>query len=105
MFECHGYTVRLCGELDMSAVPAMRQAVHAALVARPRAVRLDMSAVVFVDACAIGALVELARDAGVAGSRLELAGVSGRVRRILAMLDMDGFLALAAEPFASAPPD
>lgn len=50
---------------------------------------LDMTQVTFIDSTGIGALVELMRVADLQGARVEIAGRSARVERVLEATGLD----------------
>ena len=62
------------------------------LGAGERKVLLDMSTVTYVDSATIGCLMDLYRQATVAGGALKLAGVQKRVETMLTMTGAHNFL-------------
>ncbi len=69
-------------------------AVTALLEAGDRKILLDLSAVTYVDSATIGCLMDLYRQATVAGAELRLAGVQKRVETMLSMTGAHNFLQL-----------
>jgi anti-sigma B factor antagonist len=55
--------VRLAGELDIAAVPAITRAIGRATAMGVRSVRIDLTAVTFLDSSGLGAIVAGWRDA------------------------------------------
>jgi anti-anti-sigma factor len=80
-------SIRVKGELDMAATPALTEAIRAA-AATPRIV-LDLSGVTFLDSSAIGALVASGREVGEGGGRLSIGPRSDIVNRVLEITGLD----------------
>lgn len=75
--------IRLCGELDIANAVELGAELDAHLAAGRRVIRVDASAVEFIDSTAVGALVTAnARCRELHGS-LILTGVRGPLRRLL----------------------
>lgn len=94
-------TVVVSGELDLATVPQL-----SAVVAEHRGARLlvlDLNAVSFIDSTGVRLLIEADRAAAGAGSRLVVLAGDGPVRRVLALCELDGRLALAVDHPSSAP--
>jgi anti-sigma B factor antagonist len=85
-------TVALDGEIDIATCPAVRESLTAAISAGNVRLAVDMSAVSFIDAGGIGALVAAANAARSAGGGLSLVAPSWQVRRLLDVLQMDQVL-------------
>jgi len=84
VFPRAGDAVLLAGELDLAVDPALRESVHAALAERgSNVVILDLAGVSFMDAHALGTLLELHDEARAAGRDLHLRNVPAPVRRLL----------------------
>jgi anti-sigma B factor antagonist len=71
------------GEVDMSTVPALRQAVHEALDAEPRAVVVDLSGLSFCGSAGVVALIEAKAHADSRGVGFGTAGGRPIMRRVL----------------------
>jgi anti-sigma B factor antagonist len=84
--------VALGGDLDIAAVPAVRERLLGLL--RPGASRLviDMSAVRYADASGLGALVSTRRRAVLLGGTLRLAALQPEVARVLTALGLSRHL-------------
>ncbi|WP_313886279.1 STAS domain-containing protein [Amycolatopsis viridis] len=78
----HAIVVRLAGELDLATVPRLRQALAAALAERPALLVVDLSAVEFLAAAAIGELVS-ARQGGRGATPIRLVATRAAIRRPL----------------------
>ena len=83
----------LAGEIDCRAHDALRDAVDNALAGHPAEVRIDLSAVTFMDGGGAGILSTGYRKATSAGVHLVVANPRRLVRRVLAVLDLLGTLA------------
>jgi RNA polymerase sigma-B factor len=76
-------TVAIAGEVDRDSAHELRQAVLNGLARRPKTLDLDLSAVPFMDAAAIAALVCGHQESRRAAVELRLRGAQPHVRRIL----------------------
>jgi anti-sigma B factor antagonist len=79
----------VAGEIDLATAPELRRALSEVLADGSNEVTVDLSAVVFIDATGIGALVAAAHQAQGAGRRLSLRAPSHQVRRILEVIDLE----------------
>lgn len=77
--------VRASGEVDASTAPRLAAAIHAA----GPVVRLDLSAIDFLDSSGIGVLVEAHQQLDEDGGSLTIVAASAMVRRVL---DLSGML-------------
>jgi anti-sigma B factor antagonist len=86
--------VVLCaqGELDLATAPALRRALASAAAGEPVDLVVDLSGVTFVDASGLAALLESAHGLRSSGGELRLASPSCMLRRMLALLDLEGRL-------------
>ena len=80
-------SIRVKGELDMAATPALTEAIRGA-AGTPRIV-LDLSGVTFLDSSAIGALVASGRELDEGGGRLAIGQRSDIVNRVLEITGLD----------------
>ena len=87
--------VRLEGEIDAETGILVQDAVARVDPARHQSIELDLSAVTFVDSSGIGALVQARRVADGAGVRIVLVDPSHPVVRVLALVGLEGFFAVA----------
>ena len=77
--------VDVAGDLDVAAVPRMREQLHAALADRPARLVVDLTQCGFVDASALAMLLDVHRRAWRYGGVLTLRGCSPRVLRLLSL--------------------
>jgi anti-sigma B factor antagonist len=75
--------VSLAGEIDLSTVARLSNAVNAVLAEPPPRVVLDMAGVTFCDSQGLGTLVVLSRKATMAQSCLVLTNVGDFLLRVL----------------------
>jgi anti-sigma B factor antagonist len=73
------------GELDLAAGPVLRDALQQAINVAGAAVRVDLSAVTFVDSTALAIFVQAWRDASARQLAFHLSKPAPNVRRVLAM--------------------
>lgn len=74
--------VELSGELDIGAASTLRVAITDTLDEEPRDLRLDLSALTFVDAAGMQALARARAEAIVRGAQLEIEGWSWALDRV-----------------------
>ena len=77
--------VDVVGDLDLSAVPRMREQLHAHLEAKPARLVVDLTQCGFIDASALAMLLDVHRKAWRYGGVLTLRGCSPRVLRLLSL--------------------
>lgn len=87
--------VTLEGEIDAETRGLLDEAVACFEPGRHRRIELDLSAVTFVDSSGIGSLVEARRVADAAGAQILLVEPSHPVVRVLTLVGLDGYFALA----------
>lgn len=91
-----GSTARVIvsGEIDMAVTDALAASVLGALrTDGVRLVEVELSAVGFIDACGVGALLAARNDARGQGKSLVVCGARGLPRRVLEMTGVFGVLA------------
>ena len=83
-------TAAISGELDHHTAAAMRQQIDtAALSCRCRVLRLDFSALSFMDSSGIGLIMGRYRLMQSLGGCVRLQGVSGRLERMIRLAGLD----------------
>lgn len=87
--------IALRGELDFATAPTLTAELADCLSCGYRLVQLDMSGVSFLDCAALGVLVSAHRQYLEARGTLILAGVAGRVARLLALAELDKVLLIS----------
>lgn len=78
-----GTVLAVCGEVDVAAAPALREAIVRAVDARPARVVIDLAAVSFMDSSALGVLISGYKYAQGCGVAVLLAGPAPAVYRLL----------------------
>jgi anti-anti-sigma factor len=91
----------VAGEVDIATWPKLVRQLHTLLDAGERKVVVDMSAVEFIDASGIGALVGAACIARDAGGTIALARPSRAVLRLLDIMQLDDMLSVVANTEAA----
>jgi anti-sigma B factor antagonist len=82
--------VVVSGEIDVMSAAALRQTLLRALEEEASATLVvDLSAVAFIDASGVGALVDVANQAAARRRRLTVTRPSAAVRRIMTILGAD----------------
>jgi anti-sigma B factor antagonist len=88
--------VRLAGEIDILAGPAVERAVVRAVAMSVRTIVMDLSAVTFIDSTGLGALVAAYREAASHGRGFRIDNPS--TPAVARVLDTTGVGALSLEP-------
>jgi anti-anti-sigma factor len=83
--------IRFYGELDIAVRPLMRRVLSRMLDYSPCLIA-DLSAVEFIDACALGVLLTARHHAMKAGGSLTITAPSPAVTRLLGLLNLDAAL-------------
>lgn len=99
-FDERRAAVSVHGDLDVSTAAALWSVLQSHLTAGRRYLRVDLSAVKFIDAAAVTAIVEVHHEALYRRGRLVLAGVTATVAKVLSLTGVDGtlFIAGPAQP-------
>jgi anti-anti-sigma factor len=82
----------LAGEIDLANCGQIAADVEHLCRGPDRRVRIDLGAVTFIDAAAVGAFVRAYHRARALGCELVLRNVHGLPRRVLELLDLDTVL-------------
>ena len=88
----------VCDDLDRVNVARTRERLDAALAQKPARLVVDLSGCGFVDAGALGMLLDAHRRAARTGGVLVLRGCSARVLRLLSLTGLRRVFALEDEP-------
>ena len=84
--------VALTGEIDLSAVPAIRECAQALLTdALICGVEVDLSGATFIDSSGVGALIGGRQLATRQGKTCRIVGVQGRVAHVFAVMGLTDF--------------
>jgi anti-sigma B factor antagonist len=84
--------VSLAGEVDVSSVDVLRDALHDAIAREPALVVVDGAALTYLDSTGISCLVDARRDAQRRQATLVVRGTTGIVRRVLVVTGVDAML-------------
>jgi len=90
--------VRLQGELDMAATPALSRALDAAMDTRPHSLALDLNELTFVDSTGIRVLITACRRAGAQGCSFVLCSPQRAVLKALRLTGMDRLMVIEPGP-------
>jgi anti-sigma B factor antagonist len=82
-------TVTLCGELDVSTSPAVRDVLEEECARRPSVLKLDLVDVDFVDSSALHTFVIANKQLEPHGGVLRIVGVSEFIRRTFEITQLD----------------
>jgi anti-anti-sigma factor len=91
-------TLRLCGEIDMSTAPHLREATLSATRQCSTALHLDMADVAFMDSTGVEVLVATRRRIDREGGRLKVLNPSRQVLRVLEVTGIDRLFEIEAAP-------
>jgi anti-sigma B factor antagonist len=90
--------LRLVGELDVSTVPALREAMERRFAEGADSLALDFSGVTFVDSTGLGALLGAKRRVMERSGQIYLLGTSEPLERLLQMLSLKQLFILVSDP-------
>jgi len=90
-------TIALAGDIDVSSVAAMREALEQAVRAGSALVVVDFSQLSFLDSTGINCLVQARADGEAVGCRLLVRNATGIARRVL---EITGLAELMCEELA-----
>jgi anti-anti-sigma factor len=90
--------VVLTGELDVAAVPFLDNVLREVLASGERDLRLNASALTFLDARGIGCLLEARLKTLAAGGRFTVSSLSGSPLRVVTLCNLVATLTGAASP-------
>ncbi|MBC6457241.1 STAS domain-containing protein [Actinomadura sp. HBU206391] len=87
-------TVTVAGELDIATEPDLRSYMERVLLGRHERIILDVSAVSFIGATGLGALVAVQRHARRRNTQMLLAGVHPSMFRLMEITKLDDYFVL-----------
>jgi anti-sigma B factor antagonist len=90
--------VRASGEVDLATSPRLREVLDTVIGNGAPLVRLDMSAVTFLDSSGISVLVDAQQRLREASGRLVLHGVGDHIKRVLEISGLGSFFELSDQP-------
>jgi anti-sigma B factor antagonist len=89
--------LQLSGEIDLHYAPVLRTLLKGKARNRCPALVVEMSRVEFIDSSGLAALIEYLRDAAEFGGQFCIAGVTGPVRHIFDVVQLEQFLPIFAD--------
>lgn len=93
--------IRPEGRLTAPTVPLLRAAIDDLVAAGSTHIVIDLSGTEFIDSSGLGALIGGLKVARLAGGDLRISGVTGSVRRVLKLTNLDRVLTAYASPEAA----
>lgn len=90
--------VRLAGDLDISSLPPIEQALAAAVLAEIPALTVDLTDEGFIGVTGIGALVRAANAARERGCDFRVVGASAHLRELCGLLGVGAVLGIVEGP-------
>jgi anti-anti-sigma factor len=94
-FDDRRAAVAVHGDLDVSTAAALWSVLQSHLTAGRRYLRVDLSAVTFIDAAAVTAILEVHHEALYRRGTLVLTGITPSIAKVLALTGVDETLFLA----------
>ncbi len=85
-------TVTLSGELDLSTIIELQDALEAECSSGPSRLVLDIAAVEFIDSAALHLFITMSSRLAEGGGSLEIVHVPERLRRIFSITKLDALL-------------
>lgn len=89
--------VHVSGDVDVTAAPALREAIDAVVAEGHRRLVLDLTEVTFIDSTGLGVVVGRLKGLRREGGSLVVAAAHERVLRVLAITGLDTVLEVAAD--------
>jgi anti-anti-sigma factor len=96
-----GPLVTISGEVDLESGPSLRDQLLRVIRRQGARLALDLSGVTFIDCAGINVLLAVRRRAQLEGGSLRVLRASPRVRRVIALTNLDRVL-MPALPHATA---
>lgn len=87
-------TVSLEGEIDIAAVPGVRERLDALFDAGCTSLVVDLSGVVFIDSSGLGVLISALRRARERGGSVSVVGANEDVARLFGITGLDGLFGM-----------
>lgn len=91
-------TIGLVGELDLSTVPQLDQAVHEALGDVPETLVLDLSATTFIESTGVRSILAAHRRCESLGVRFVVVPASPEAQRVFRLCGLEGVLPFVPGP-------
>ena len=82
-------TLKLSGEIDLHASPALRAELQKCVRSKTPALLLDFSAVEYIDSSGLATLIEYVRESAGFNGRLALCGLQKKVRTIFDLVRLN----------------
>ena len=97
-------TLRLSGEIDLHASPALRAQLQTHVRAKTPGLLLDFGSVEYIDSSGLATLIEYVRESAAFGGKLALFGLQKRVRTVFDLVRLNELFVISgtAEEAATA---
>jgi len=82
-------TLKISGEIDLHASPALRAELQACVQAKSSNLLLDFSDVDYIDSSGLATLIEYVRESSAFGGKLALFGLQKKVRTIFDLVRLN----------------
>lgn len=82
-------TLKISGEIDLHASPALRAELQACLAQKTPRLLLDFTEVGYIDSSGLATLIEYVRECGKFGGRLALFGLQAKVKTIFELVRLN----------------
>jgi anti-sigma B factor antagonist len=89
--------LKLDGEIDLLASPALRDQLQACLADKVPVLLLDFTDVEYIDSSGLSTLIEYLKEAGVYGGKIGLFGIQKKVFAVFEIVRLDQLFAIAAD--------
>jgi anti-anti-sigma factor len=86
------------GDLDLATAPDLQAECDKAVAEKPSEIRLDLSALTFIDSSGISVLVKTHHELAEAGAKLVLHQIDDRTRRVLDVAGLADFFERSDQP-------
>ncbi|MDX2081451.1 MAG: STAS domain-containing protein [Terrimicrobiaceae bacterium] len=89
-------TLKISGEIDLHASPALRTELQACLEEKTPRLLLDFTDVGYIDSSGLATLIEYVRECGKFGGRLALFGLKAKVKTIFELVRLNELFSISA---------
>ena len=89
-------TLKIDGEIDLHASPALRARLQECIQSKTPALLLDFSGVSYIDSSGLATLIEYVRECSAFGGKLALYGLQKKVRTIFELVRLNELFILSA---------
>jgi anti-sigma B factor antagonist len=91
------FVLKLSGEVDLHASPALRAELLACIAAKTPLLLLDFSAVDYIDSSGLATLIEYLKESASFDGKFALVGLQKKVLAVLELVRLDQLFVLASD--------